>query len=85
VTILGAPIAASGVTISTGYALWVQGGITEFSGPAILNGNGTTLGFFGSIGTTKQTPSGSRGGNAALASLLTALAGYGLITDGTSA
>lgn len=30
------------------------------------------------------TVSGSRGGNAALASLLTALAGLGLITDGTS-
>jgi hypothetical protein len=32
----------------------------------------------------KPTVTGSRGGNAALASLLTALASYGFITDGTS-
>ena len=32
----------------------------------------------------KPTVTGSRGGNAALASLLTALAGYGLIVDSTS-
>ncbi len=44
-----------------------------------------SLGFFkGSSATTKQTVTGSRGGNAALASLLTALAAYGLITDSSS-
>jgi len=42
------------------------------------------LGFFGGPNGTQQTPTGSRGGNAALASLLTALAAYGLIVDGTS-
>lgn len=35
--------------------------------------------------TAKPSVTGSRGGNAALASLLTALASYGLITDGTTA
>jgi hypothetical protein len=45
----------------------------------------TALGAFGGSGTTKQTVTGSRGANAALASLLTALAAYGLITDGSSA
>lgn len=43
------------------------------------------FGFFGSPGTSKQTITGSRGGNAALASLLTALANTGLITDSTTA
>jgi hypothetical protein len=46
--------------------------------------------FFGNIGfnkagVTKPTVTGSRGGNAALASLLTALANLGLITDSTTA
>jgi hypothetical protein len=44
-----------------------------------------TIGFFGAAGVSKPTVTGSRGGNAALASLLTALANLGLITDSTSA
>jgi hypothetical protein len=54
-------------------------------------GNGVTLaavgqkvGFYGATPTTKPTVTGSRGGNAALASLLTALAAQGLIVDGSS-
>ena len=35
--------------------------------------------------TSKPSVTGSRGGNAALASLITALASYGLITDNTTA
>jgi len=50
-----------------------------------LDGTTNTIGFFGTAPAAKQAPSGSRGGNAALASLLTALAAYGLITDNTSA
>ena len=42
------------------------------------------VGFQGTNPITKPTVTGSRGGNAALASLLTALANYGLITDSTS-
>lgn len=45
---------------------------------------GANIGFFGSGGNSKQTVTGSRGGNAALASLLTALAAYGLVTDSSS-
>jgi hypothetical protein len=45
----------------------------------------TGMAFFGASGNTKQTVTGSRGGNAALASLLTALASYGQITDSTTA
>ena len=43
------------------------------------------LGVNGAIPPTKQTVTGAKGGNAALASLLTALVAYGLITDSTSA
>lgn len=43
------------------------------------------IGFYGTTAQAKQTATGSRGGNAALASLLTALATIGLITDSTSA
>ena len=46
---------------------------------------GSSLGFYNASAVTKQTVSGSRGGNAALASLLTALASLGLITDSTTA
>lgn len=43
------------------------------------------LGFYGGSTTQKPTVTGSRGGNAALASLLTSLAALGLITDDTTA
>jgi hypothetical protein len=42
------------------------------------------LGFFNTTPVVKPTVTGSRGGNAALASLLTALANYGLITNSTT-
>lgn len=43
------------------------------------------LGFYGTTPIAKPTVTGSRGGNAALASLLTALASLGLIVDNTTA
>lgn len=43
------------------------------------------ISFYGGTPTTKQTVTGSRGGNAALASLLTALTNLGLITNSTTA
>jgi hypothetical protein len=55
-----------------------QGGTDRF----VVSVSG--IAFFGAAGNTKQTVTGSRGGNAALASLLTALASYGLITDSSS-
>lgn len=51
----------------------------------VLDGAANTLGFHGATPVAKQTVSGSRGANAALADLLTKLATLGLITDGTSA
>jgi hypothetical protein len=44
----------------------------------------TGLGFQGTFPLAKPTVTGSRGGNAALASLLTALDNYGLITNSSS-
>ena len=43
-----------------------------------------SVGFNNTSPVAKQTVTGSRGGNAALASLLTALSNYGLITDSSS-
>jgi hypothetical protein len=43
------------------------------------------LGFYGTAPISKPTVTGSRGGNAALASLLTAGAALGLWTDSTTA
>jgi hypothetical protein len=43
------------------------------------------LSFFGATGTIKGAVTGSRAGNAALASLLTTLANYGLLTDSSTA
>lgn len=50
-----------------------------------LNGAQNTLGFHGATPIARQTVNGSRGGNAALADLLTKLANTGLIVDGTTA
>lgn len=47
-----------------------------------LSGN---VGFYGAATAAKPTVTGSRGGNAALASLLTGLAALGLITDSSTA
>jgi hypothetical protein len=49
------------------------------------SGTASMLGFYGSAAITKPTVSGSRGGNAALASALTALASLGLLTDSSTA
>jgi len=46
--------------------------------------DGGEMGFFGSNGTSKQTITGSRSSNVALADLLTSLANMGLIVDNSS-
>lgn len=56
----------------------------NFNGGLKLSSGGHAIGFFGSSGTGRPTITGSRGGNAALASLLTALASMGLITNSSS-
>lgn len=49
------------------------------------SGSAPMVGFLGATATARESVTGSRGGNAALADLLTKLATKGLITDGTSA
>ena len=57
---------------------------TVFGSTLRLGGSASSVGFFNSSGTTQQTITGSRGGNAALAGLLTALATHNLIVDSTT-
>jgi hypothetical protein len=74
--------------ITNGGAMLVgrTSGLTG-AGDLDVNGNvriGGNVGFYTTTPQAKQTVSGSRGGNAALASLCTALATLGLITNSTS-
>jgi hypothetical protein len=81
---------------STNYALRSDGSFTilnvasggtvsiNVAGVAVITLTGTGIGFFGSSAAAKPTVSGSKGGNAALASLMTALAALGLVTDSTT-
>lgn len=66
-------------TIGGGYL--VQG----TGNNVVVGKSGGGLGFYGSAGGTIPTITGSRGGNAALASFLTQMAGIGLLVDGTTA
>lgn len=54
------------------------------AGTQVLKINATGLGFGATTPIAKPTVTGSKGANAALTSLLTALANYGLITDSSS-
>lgn len=57
----------------------------DTSGGIVIGNNvSVTLGFYGATGISKPAIFGSRGGNAALANLLTRLANLGLITNSTS-
>ncbi|MCX5197237.1 hypothetical protein OOK31_25620 [Streptomyces sp. NBC_00249] len=46
---------------------------------------GSTLGFYGAAAVARPSITGSRGGNSALGSLISALAAIGLVTDTTTA
>jgi len=63
-------------------------GDTTSTDVIVLSSGGTKIlgnvGFYNTTPIAKQTVTGSRGGNAALASLLTALASHGLITNSTT-
>jgi len=77
------PVSVNGVAGAPGAGP-VRAG---YSGTSFIswNGNGPTptLGLTGNP-IAKPTVTGAKGGNAALASLLTALAAYGLVTDSTT-
>lgn len=53
-------------------------------GTKVGNSVTETVGFYGSTGSAKLTVTGSKGGNAALTSLIAQLVALGLITDSTS-
>ena len=86
-------------TISGGHTWWAgqwpDGGFYIADGTTSANRivisqagaltiNTTSVGFFNTTPVAKPTVTGSKGANAALASLLTALAAYGLVTDSTT-
>lgn len=70
-------VGASAITIDSNDEI-------QFNGGTSLKVNSNAIGFFSTTSTGKKTVTGSRGGNAALASLLTQLAAYGLVTDSSS-
>ncbi len=94
----GLSITSSGaatITVAGASTLDVGSGSFTFShsgGTADLVIGSTTkvgassgsLGFYQGAGTTKQTVTGAKAGNVALANLMTALATLGLVTDGTT-
>ena len=62
----------------------VGGSLDLFGDNIHIGTGGDAVGFFGVGAVSKPTVSGSRGGNAALASLMIALSNLGLVTDSTS-
>jgi hypothetical protein len=80
-------VTTGGLTVTAG-GLTVTAGTVQLTGGLVQVGNlehvGTGWGMFGTAQQSKQTVTGSRGGNAALASFLTAMHTYGAITDSTT-
>jgi hypothetical protein len=72
------------VQITPGAAAANPTVIASTAGGGGITFNANT-GFNNATPIAKPTITGSRGGNAALANLLTQLASYGLLTDGTTA
>jgi hypothetical protein len=63
----------------------ISGPFQFTTGTGAIALKGATLGFYGMAPSAKPTVTGSKGGNAALASLIAALANLGLITDSSTA
>ncbi len=76
---------ANGLTI---HGYFYTDAASEFNGTAFFDHTlqhwGAALGFFGVTAIARPTVTGAKGGNAALASLVTALTNLGLIIDTTS-
>ncbi|MGE0931661.1 phage tail protein [Peijinzhouia sedimentorum] len=62
----------------------IGGYLNAFRARFVTGGQGLSIGFLGAADVARQEVTGSRGGNAALASLITAMANFGLITDSTT-
>lgn len=83
--IVGAEGAATDISISLRSKGAGSVGLGDATGASKIAAGSSGIAFFGGALSAKLTISGSRGGNVALADLLSKLATYGLITDGTSA
>jgi hypothetical protein len=85
-TVTGVLSANGGITTTTMTASGAGSvaGLFTASGAAKIGGAASAVGFFNASGTTKQTVTGSKAANAALTSLIAALAAYGIITDTTT-
>ncbi len=79
-TVNAGSLTASSLTLGSGDIISM--GDLTMSGT--IDHDGSSVGFFGSAPNTKQTVTGSRSSNVALASLLSALANYGLVVDSSS-
>lgn len=75
-------VLATPVTITRSTGTITTSGSVVVGSALRVQGN---VGFYATAPVAKPTVTGSRGGNAALASLLTALAGQGLLTDSSTA
>lgn len=77
----------SAIQTSSNFTHLMAGGAAAIGGESLGSifkwGNTNQWGFFGSA-AGQQTVTGSKGGNAALASLLSILAAHGVVVDGTS-
>jgi hypothetical protein len=73
------------ITLVTALTVAQTTGAVAIPVNATIAGSGKTLGFYGTAGVARPTLSGSRGANAVIASMVTALAALGLVIDGTSA
>lgn len=96
-TVIANDVSVTGDVVAKGNADFGEGGFTynattdatSLAGDVSIDGNlahnGSFAGFYGATPITVPSVTGSRGGNAALASLLTALENLGLIIDNTTA
>lgn len=76
----------SGTQLAHAIGKWIFAETPDDAAVHTIDGTGDgQLGFFGAAGSGQKTVTGSRAGNAALASLLGELEAYGLIVDGTTA
>jgi hypothetical protein len=74
--------ADNGTSLGTAFTINRNTGNVTIASALRVNG---TIGFNNTAPVAKPTVSGAKGSNAALGSLLTALAAYGLVTDSTTA
>ncbi|MFG3510245.1 hypothetical protein ACGF5F_32635 [Streptomyces sp. NPDC047821] len=75
----------SGTRLAHACGKWIFTNTADSAAVHTIDPVDNQLGFHGATPVAKQTVTGSRGGNAALADLLTKLATLGLIADGTTA